>query len=275
MPMRAATSAERDRSGRRHLPALRRRRASRTSATASSAGSRLPHVDGRLPRAAPHAGCGASAGTRATGSGSRSLTLARRGRRRGGRDRRHASIASAGGATFTAPRRCPSPSRPRCRRTTPARRSTPRPCRRRPSRTTAHDGAGRRRRTAPRLAARTRTAGRSCSSRIRRRTGRPAALATAEQGRRGQACARSGSSTRAGYASLQPGYFVVFTGIYARRPTPTRRSRRRGRRASAGPTRARSPADESMCSASRPGTDSLRHGGVYQTENICNSPGSV
>ena len=73
--------------------------------------------------------------------------------------------------------------------------------------------AGRARRTGASRGRRTRTAGRSCSSRIRRRTAARSALATADK------AARSGlhqvgilDSSR--YASLQPGYLVVFTGIY-------------------------------------------------------------
>ena len=99
----------------------------------------------RLAAAAPPVARAGSAGTPATGSGSRSLTLARRGARRGRRDRDHASTAELAarrlhGADAPVTRRRADAQVPPA--TTPPRRSTRRRSRPLPSRRPAAPAAG-------------------------------------------------------------------------------------------------------------------------------------
>ena len=197
-----------------HLPALRRARASRISATASSAASRCRSSTGTVPalRRRWLRRFGWYPGDWVW------ISLADAARRRGGRGRRDR-------AHRRAPPAQPARRSPRSTQvsvaeptavptTTPARRSTPRRCRRPPSRRRPR----RRRRPARRTAA---SSGRANENgwtivlvSYPKTNGRPSALATADRGRRRTDCTRSGSSTRAATPACSPGYFVVFTGIY-------------------------------------------------------------
>ena len=63
--------------------------------------------------------------------------------------------------------------------------------------------------------------------------GRDAAVARAEQARRQRACDASACSIPRRYASLHPGYWVVFAGVYPSEPEATSRLREARRRCSA------------------------------------------
>ena len=183
----------------------------------------LPRV---RPRAAERRGQGARAAPTLAAAlrvvpGRLGLDLApdaaRRRRRRGRRDRADRRAARvARGDVRRLRRRSASPSRPPCRRRRPRRRSTPPRCPPRPSRRRLEGAAGRARRTAASSGRATRTAGRSCSSRTRRRTAAraPSRPPTAPPP---HGLHQVGILDSSRYASLQPGYLVVFTGIYGSR----------------------------------------------------------
>ena len=194
------------------VPALRHARAPEQD-YCLECGLRLPVVVGTSPRSAA-AGCAASAGIRATGSGSRSprscVAVCRRGR--GDRPRPQARRGSAAATV----RRAAAP-RSRSRRPRPAE-------------------------TAERSGRAASTAGRSSSSSSPATHGqtKPLALAT---GGRTTGLPQVGVLDSSAFASLHPGYYVVFSGVYgAARTTPERRSTPSVHAASAAPT----------CSASRP-----------------------
>ena len=86
------------------------------------------------------------------------------------------------------------------------------------------------------------TAGRSCSSPCPRC--RDAQAAVASPGRRVlAACRTSACSTRRSYASLHPGYWLVFSGRYATEPEATSSLRRRTRRSRSRRGCTREPAE--------------------------------
>ena len=115
------------------------------------------------------------------------------------------------------------------------------------------------------------TAGRSCSSPTRRpAVARPRSQPLPGPPRR--TSRQVGIIDSGGFASLQPGYFVVFSGIYGSKPTPTQPSRRPGRPDSAAPTAVRSRAERRGVKRAAVG---MRQRSplvaVCRTENICNS----
>ena len=101
--------------------------------------------------------------------------------------------------------------------------------------------------------------------------GRTTALATATRAAKA-GLRQVGIIDSGGFASLQPGYYVVFTGIYGSKADADAASRPPARPGSAAPTRGRSPAEPARCKRA---ADWVRSFECDQprllTENICNS----
>ena len=100
-----------------------------------------------------------------------------------------------------------------------------------------HRGLGVR---ARRVARRARPAGRTSSISVPKVDGRDAAVARAEQARR-KGLRRVGVLDSSRYASLHPGYWVVFAGVYPSEPEATSRLREARGGAARRPHRARQP----------------------------------